>query len=99
MRPGETCRPNARGLSACSLARFRACVTGPCLVDAVIDKTGTDLIDEEPSPVREDRLQNLKELALAANDSRSGKASGCESSRTGRSFSGCRPRSVRRPVL
>ncbi len=44
--------------------------TGPGgLVEAVIGKTGyEDLIDAEPSPVREDRLQNLKELRLAASD-------------------------------
>ena len=41
---------------------------GP-LVEAVIEKTGYEtLIDEEPSPVREDRLQNLKELRMAASD-------------------------------
>lgn len=39
------------------------------LVDAVIERTGYEaLIDEEPSPVREDRLQNLKELRTAAAD-------------------------------
>ncbi len=39
------------------------------LVDEVIKKTGYEaLIDEEPSPVREDRLQNLKELQMAATD-------------------------------
>ena len=39
------------------------------LVDAVIEKTGYEaLIDEEPSPSREDRLQNLKELRTAATD-------------------------------
>ncbi len=39
------------------------------LVDAVIARTGYEtLIDEEPSPIREDRLQNLKELRLAASD-------------------------------
>jgi DNA helicase-2/ATP-dependent DNA helicase PcrA len=38
-------------------------------VDAVIGRTGYEaLIDEEPSPVREDRLQNLKELRMAATD-------------------------------
>jgi DNA helicase-2/ATP-dependent DNA helicase PcrA len=38
-------------------------------VDAVIERTGYEaLIDEEPSPVREDRLQNLKELQMAATD-------------------------------
>ena len=38
---------------------------GPgALVETVIEKTEYEaLIDEEPSPVREDRLQNLKELA------------------------------------
>jgi len=43
---------------------------GPgALVEAVIDRTGyEELIDEEPSPVREDRLQNLKELRMAATD-------------------------------
>ena len=43
---------------------------GPgALVDAVIEKTGYEtLIDEEPSPIREDRLQNLKELRTAATD-------------------------------
>jgi DNA helicase-2/ATP-dependent DNA helicase PcrA len=43
---------------------------GPgALVDAVIEKAGYEaLIDEEPSPVREDRLQNLKELRMAATD-------------------------------
>ncbi len=43
---------------------------GPAaLVDAVVAKTGYEaLIDEEPSPVREDRLQNLKELRMAAAD-------------------------------
>ena len=44
--------------------------TGPgALVDLVIEKTGyEELIDQEPSPVREDRLQNLKELRMAATD-------------------------------
>ncbi len=43
---------------------------GPgALVDAVIQQTGYEaLIDEEPSPAREDRLQNLTELRLAAAD-------------------------------
>jgi DNA helicase-2/ATP-dependent DNA helicase PcrA len=43
---------------------------GPsALVDAVVGKTGYEaLIEEEPSPVREDRLQNLKELRMAAAD-------------------------------
>jgi DNA helicase-2/ATP-dependent DNA helicase PcrA len=43
---------------------------GPgAMVDAVIEKTGYEtLIDEEPSPVREDRLQNLRELRMAAAD-------------------------------
>jgi DNA helicase-2/ATP-dependent DNA helicase PcrA len=43
---------------------------GPgALVDAVVEKTGYEaLIDEEPSPLREDRLQNLKELRTAASD-------------------------------
>ena len=43
---------------------------GPgALVAEVISKTGyEDLIDQEPSPVREDRLQNLKELRMAATD-------------------------------
>ena len=39
------------------------------MVNAVIEKTAyEELIDQEPSPVREDRLQNLKELRLAATD-------------------------------
>jgi DNA helicase-2/ATP-dependent DNA helicase PcrA len=39
------------------------------LVEAVIERTGYEaLIDEEPSPVREDRLQNLEELRTAATD-------------------------------
>ena len=44
--------------------------TGPGeLVEAVIAKTGyEELIDDEPSPVREDRLENLKELRMAATD-------------------------------
>ena len=43
---------------------------GPgALVETVIEKTGyEELIDQEPSPVREDRLQNLKELRTAATD-------------------------------
>ena len=43
---------------------------GPgALVEAVIQKSGyEDLVDQEPSPVREDRLQNLKELRMAATD-------------------------------
>ncbi|MEO8361837.1 MAG: UvrD-helicase domain-containing protein, partial [Vicinamibacteria bacterium] len=39
------------------------------LVDAVIETSGyEELIDQEPSPVREDRTQNLKELRMAATD-------------------------------
>lgn len=39
------------------------------LVDAVVERTGyEELLDQEPSPVREDRLQNLKELRSAARD-------------------------------
>ena len=43
---------------------------GPgALVEAIIETTGYgELLDEEPSPVREDRLQNLKELQAAATD-------------------------------
>lgn len=62
-----------------ALARFVSLVneltdlkssTGPGeLVEAVIAKTGyEELIDDEPSPVREDRLENLKELRMAATD-------------------------------
>jgi len=62
-----------------SLSRFVALVDelkemqtslGPGgLVDLVVDRTGyEELLDQEPSPVREDRLQNLKELRLAARD-------------------------------
>ena len=62
-----------------ALARFTTLVgelkdlsstVGPgSLVDEVIAKTGyEELIDQEPSPVREDRLQNLKELRMAAID-------------------------------
>ena len=39
------------------------------LVGTVIEMTGyEELVDQEPSPVREDRLQNLKELRAAATD-------------------------------
>jgi len=62
-----------------ALSRFVSLVTelgetqaalGPgALVDTVIEKTGYEaLIEEEPSPVREDRLQNLQELRMAAAD-------------------------------
>jgi len=62
-----------------SLSRFEALMgslselqetLGPGqLVEEVIQRTGYEtLIDEEPSPIREDRLQNLKELRLAAAD-------------------------------
>jgi DNA helicase-2/ATP-dependent DNA helicase PcrA len=62
-----------------ALSRFVSLVTelqelatslGPgALVEAVIEQTGYEaLIDEEPSPVREDRLQNLEELRMAATD-------------------------------
>ncbi len=62
-----------------ALARFVSLVAslqglqgslGPgALVEAVIERTGYEaLIDEEPSPIREDRLQNLKELQMAATD-------------------------------
>jgi DNA helicase-2/ATP-dependent DNA helicase PcrA len=61
------------------LSRFVSLVTelaelqttlGPgALVGEVIAKTDyEELIDQEPSPIREDRLQNLKELRLAATD-------------------------------
>lgn len=67
------------GRTRAALQRFAALIdelvglretVGPgSLVDAVIDKTGyEELIDQEPSPVREDRLQNLKELRMAASD-------------------------------
>lgn len=67
------------GRTRAALQRFSALIeelvslresVGPgSLVDAVIDKTGyEELIDQEPSPVREDRLQNLKELRMAATD-------------------------------
>ena len=44
--------------------------SGPgALVESVIRKTGyEELVDQEPSPVREDRLQNLEELKTAALD-------------------------------
>lgn len=62
-----------------SLARFVSLVEelgaareihGPGeLVGIVVQTTGyEDLIDQEPSPIREDRLQNLKELRAAATD-------------------------------
>jgi DNA helicase II / ATP-dependent DNA helicase PcrA len=62
-----------------SLGRFVALVKslqddadtlGPgALVAAVIHKTGyEELVEQEPSPVREDRLQNLEELKTAATD-------------------------------
>ena len=52
-----------------SLKGLQEAIGPGALVDAVIQKTGYEaLIDEEPSPVREDRLQNLKELRLAAAD-------------------------------
>ncbi len=53
-------------LTEAQLARTRQ-----LMCDAVPDCLTTgyeELIDEEPSPVREDRLQNLKELRMAAGD-------------------------------
>ena len=52
-----------------SLKDLQATLGPGSLVDTVIEKTGYEaLIDEEPSPSREDRLQNLKELRTAATD-------------------------------
>jgi DNA helicase-2/ATP-dependent DNA helicase PcrA len=71
--------PGLPGRTRAALTRFVSLVAelkdlqdslGPgALVEAVIEKTGyEELIDQEPSPVREDRLSNLKELRLAATD-------------------------------
>jgi len=52
-----------------SLGELQKTLGPGALVEEVIRRTGYEaLIDEEPSPVREDRLQNLKELRLAAAD-------------------------------
>jgi DNA helicase-2/ATP-dependent DNA helicase PcrA len=51
------------------LADLQSSVGPGALVAEVISKTDyEELIEQEPSPVREDRLQNLKELRLAAAD-------------------------------
>jgi DNA helicase II / ATP-dependent DNA helicase PcrA len=51
------------------LQELQASVGPGALVEAVIEKTAyEELVDQEPSPVREDRLQNLKELRMAAVD-------------------------------
>lgn len=51
------------------LTDLQASIGPGALVETVIEKTGyEELIDQEPSPVREDRLQNLKELRTAATD-------------------------------
>ncbi|MBK5257094.1 MAG: UvrD-helicase domain-containing protein [Vicinamibacteria bacterium] len=52
-----------------SLRRLPETLGPGALVEAVIEKTGYEaLIDDEPSPIREDRLLNLKELRIAATD-------------------------------
>jgi len=68
--PSKTRTALARFVSLVgALQELRESVGPGELVGAVIDKTGYEqLIDAEPSPVREDRLQNLKELRQAATD-------------------------------
>ncbi len=52
-----------------SLTKLQGSLGPGALVEAIIRKTGyEELLEEEPSPVREDRLQNLKELQMAATD-------------------------------
>ena len=52
-----------------SLTALRDSLGPGALVEAIIEKSGyRELLEEEPSPVREDRLQNLKELQMAATD-------------------------------
>jgi DNA helicase-2/ATP-dependent DNA helicase PcrA len=51
------------------LQGLQASIGPGSLVNEVISRTGyEELIDQEPSPIREDRLQNLKELRMAATD-------------------------------
>ncbi len=68
--PSRTRAALARFASMLNALRDLRESLGPsALVDAVVGKTGYEaLIEEEPSPVREDRLQNLKELRMAAAD-------------------------------
>jgi DNA helicase-2/ATP-dependent DNA helicase PcrA len=69
--PARTRGALARFVSLVSSLRDLHETLGPgALVDAVIEKTGYEtLLDEEPSPRREDRLENLRELRMAATDS------------------------------
>jgi len=68
--PSRTRAALARFVSLVAALRELQGSLGPgALVDAVIEKTGYEaLIDDEPSPVREDRRQNLQELRTAAAD-------------------------------
>ena len=67
--PSRTRAALARFVSLVAELREQASIGPGALVESVIEKTGYEtLIDDEPSPVREDRLQNLKELRMAATD-------------------------------
>lgn len=57
-----------RTLLGALAARAKTLSTGD-LINEVVSRTGYDaLIDAEPSPIREDRLQNIEELRGAASD-------------------------------
>ena len=67
--PSRTRAALARFVSLVAELREQASIGPGALVESVIEKTSYEtLIDDEPSPVREDRLQNLKELRMAATD-------------------------------
>ncbi|MEO8499697.1 MAG: UvrD-helicase domain-containing protein [Vicinamibacteria bacterium] len=68
--PSRTRGALGRFVSLLAELRDLQASTGPgAMVEAVIEKSGYEtLIDDEPSPIREDRLQNLKELRMAATD-------------------------------
>ena len=68
--PARTKAALGRFVALVSALKDDAVALGPgALVEAVIQKSGyEELVDQEPSPVREDRLQNLKELRMAATD-------------------------------